>query len=51
MKDNEAENSLVVHHKAYDGESIVDLYRDISEMLDERMNPVAGKIPTDEHGF
>lgn len=39
--------------KDYDGESIVDLGRDISECFDERFNPVAASIPEmeDSPGF
>lgn len=37
--------NLVIHSKVYDGESIVDLERDISEMFDDRFNPVILNIP------
>jgi hypothetical protein len=40
-----------IFKKDYDGESIVDMGRDISESLDERYNPDARVIPSDEHGF
>ena len=31
--------------KSYDGESIVDIYRDVSECIDERFNPIVSRIP------
>lgn len=37
--------------KTYDGESIVDAFRDFSEAFDERFNPTVSEIPQDEHGF
>lgn len=40
-----------VFEKEYDGESLYDLSRDVSEAFDVRYNPVVGSIPTDEHGF
>lgn len=38
-------NSKPIFTKDYDGESIVDLSRDISECFDSRFNPVVGEIP------
>lgn len=35
----------VVLEKSYDGESIVDMSRDVHECLDERFNPVVKEIP------
>lgn len=35
--------------KEYDGESIVDLYRDIGECIDGRFNPLAAQIPEMEN--
>lgn len=45
--------SVQVFRKRYDGESIVDLSRDISECLDERFNEVVKDIPEmpDSPGF
>jgi len=40
-----------IFQKSYDGESIVDLGRDIFEALDPRFNEPAAVIPSDEHGF
>jgi hypothetical protein len=37
--------------KDYDGESLYDLSRDISESIDETYNPRLVVIPKDEHGF
>jgi len=43
--------SLALLDKVYDGESIVDMARDLSEMLDEDFNPEVAHIPKDEHGI
>ena len=43
--------SFVIFEKEYDGESIVDLDRDISEATIEEYNPMVKLIPTDEHGL
>lgn len=43
--------SKQVFEKSYDGESICDLSRDISEAIDERFNPVCADIPEIEDGF
>jgi len=40
-----------VFKKEYDGESIVDLGRDISEALVTAFNPVIDLIPVDDYGF
>lgn len=47
------EEPKVVFSKDYDGESIVDLGRDISEAFDERFNPAIVGIPEmeDSPGF
>ena len=37
--------------KTYDGESIVDVVRDISEAFDKDYNPPAAAIPQDKYGF
>jgi len=37
--------------KQYDGESMVDVFRDVSEACDERFTPALATIPRDEHGF
>lgn len=42
---------LTLFTKEYDGESIVDVGRDVFECFDERFNPTAAQIPSDEHGF
>jgi hypothetical protein len=39
--------SLELLNKCYDGESIVDMARDLSEMLDEDFNPEVAHIPKD----
>ena len=41
----------VLFKKAYDGESVVDIDRDVSECFDARFNQVAAQIPQDEHGI
>lgn len=37
--------------KTYDGESIVDVGRDVFEAFDKDFNPPAAAIPQDDHGF
>jgi len=37
--------------KEYDGESIVDVERDVSEAFNSDYNPSAVLIPRDKHGF
>lgn len=44
-------NRVEIFNEEYDGESIVDLQRDIAEALDSRFNDVMKVIPKDEHGF
>lgn len=41
----------VIFDKEYSGESIVDVYRDICEAVDQRYNPKLDEIPVDEYGF
>lgn len=40
---------MIVFEKEYDGESIVDVYRDVGEAFDEKYNPVVKHIPQDGH--
>ena len=40
-----------IFRQDYDGESIADLGRDLSECLDERYHPEVKDIPSDEYGF
>lgn len=42
---------IEVLKKEYDGESIVDLGRDIYEAFDTEYNPIADQIPVDTYGF
>jgi len=42
---------LNLFEKDYDGESIVDLMRDISEAFDSIYNPPYATIPTDKWGI
>jgi len=42
---------IEVFKKEYDGESIVDLGRDIYEALVTAFNPVIDLIPVDDYGF
>lgn len=42
---------MILFEKEYDGESIVDLDRDISEFLDPNFNPIVDDVPKDEYGF
>lgn len=41
----------VLFQKEYDGESIVDFGRDMSEALLPEYNPRVIGLPSDEHGF
>lgn len=40
-----------IFEKKYDGESIVDVYRDVSEAFEEDFNPLVNEIPKDKYGF
>jgi hypothetical protein len=40
-----------IFEKTYDGESVVDVYRDVTEAFDADFNPVMQNIPQDQHGF
>lgn len=44
-------NPTVIFEKVYDGESIVDVDRDVSEAFSPDFNDLAKQIPQDEHGF
>lgn len=37
--------------KVYDGESLCDLDRDVSEAFQEDFNPLVGTLPKDEYGI
>lgn len=37
--------------KKYDGESVVDAYRDVSEAFDGKFTPIVKEIPQDKYGF
>jgi hypothetical protein len=43
--------TINLFEKDYDGESLYDLGRDISECIMEDYNPAVKQIPQDEHGF
>lgn len=43
--------SKILFEKDYDGESLYDLGRDISEATDENYNSALNDIPQDEYGF
>lgn len=45
------EDMIEVFKKEYDGESIVDLGRDISEAILAEYNPVINVIPVDTYGL
>lgn len=47
MKDKQ----ITIFEKKYDGESLYDLSRDVSECLDECFNPIIKTIPSDECGI
>jgi hypothetical protein len=40
-----------IFEKEYDGESIVDMGRDVHEAFEERFNPIMNQVPCDEHGI
>jgi hypothetical protein len=40
-----------IFSKVYDGESLYDLSRDISEAFNPIFNPVVAIVPSDEHGI
>lgn len=40
---------IILLDKQYDGESICDVPRDVSEAFREEFTPAVGQIPTDEH--
>lgn len=42
---------IQLHLKSYDGESLYDLTRDVSEAIDADFNEEINKIPVDEHGI
>lgn len=37
--------------KEYDGESLYDVYRDVSEAFEVIYNPIINSIPQDEYGI
>jgi len=43
--------SKVIFSKAYDGESICDVDRDVSEAFQEDYNSLVKDIPSDEYGI
>ena len=42
---------MMILEKTYDGESIVDVQRDVLEMFDEEFDPRIETIPRDEYNF
>lgn len=42
---------MQVFTKEYDGESLYDLYRDVSEAFEVAFNPIINDIPQDEYGI
>lgn len=42
---------MKLFEKTYDGESLYDYWRDVSEAMVEDYNPLLKDIPQDEHGF
>lgn len=40
-----------IFEKDYDGESIVDVFRDVREAFDPTFTPAAAQIPTGQYGF
>ena len=42
---------MLIIKKEYDGESLVDITRDVYEAFIDEFNPEMTKIPKDEYGF
>lgn len=42
---------MQVFNKEYDGESLYDVYRDVSEAFEVIYNPILNNIPQDECGI
>lgn len=42
---------IQIFYKEYDGESMYDFYRDVSEATVAEYNPLINDIPVDEDGF
>ena len=42
---------MIIFEKRYDGESLYDLPRDISEAIDSDFNEIVKEIPVDNYGF
>ena len=42
---------MILFNKQYDGESLIDTYRDFSEALESDYNPLVSEIPQDKYGF
>lgn len=40
-----------IFDKKYDGESLCDLSRDVSEAFDKNFNEMMEQVPRNEHGF
>lgn len=47
----EKSKTITIFSRKYDGESIVDMPRDVDEALDEDYNPDMKDIPFDASGF
>ena len=47
----ETDMTVVLLDKTYDGESVVDHTRDVSEAFDKAFTPDVANIPVDEYGF
>ena len=42
---------MIIFEKRYNGESLYDLERDISDAIDPDYNEIVKKIPVDNYGF
>ena len=42
---------MILLYKKYDGESMIDIERDVNEALCDTYNPFLCDIPKDEYGF
>ena len=42
---------MIIFEKNYDGESLYDFMRDMSEAFDSRYNPIVEEIPKDDYNI
>lgn len=42
---------MLIFEKEYDGESLIDIERDLEEAFNPRFNPLVNYVPVDQYGF